>query len=119
MLRREPAKLGASAAHLDLLHDGVAVGVDELDRIFDGDDVIAAVGVDEIDQRGQRGAFAAAGGAGDQDQALARFGEAAKAGREVERFERGDFFRKQAGGCRQASRAGSGRWRGSGRCLRG
>ena len=88
-------EIGRVAADLDLLDDGVAVGVHELDRIFDGDDVIAAVGVDQVDQRGQRGAFSATGGAGDQHQALAGFGQLAQAGGEVQGFESGDFFRKQ------------------------
>ncbi len=87
---------GRVGADLDLLDHGVAVGMDELDGIFNGNDMITAVSVDEIDQRGQRGTFAASGGSGDQDQALPHFGQAAQAGRQMERFERRDFFGKHA-----------------------
>ncbi len=66
-----------------------------LDRVLDGDDVIAAVSVDQVHQRGQRGAFSTTGGAGDQHQALPGFGQLAQAGGEVKGFESRDFFRKQ------------------------
>ena len=67
----------------------------ELDRVFDGDDVIAAMGVDQVDQRGERGAFAAARRPGDQHQALPRFGQPAQDRRQMQRFERRDLFRQQ------------------------
>ncbi len=82
-------------ADLDLLDDGIAVGVHVLDRVLDGDDVIAAMGVDQVHQRGQRRALSAARGAGDQDQALSRLRQAAQDRRQVQRFERRDLFRKQ------------------------
>jgi hypothetical protein len=44
-------------ADLALVHQTAAVGVDELDRVLDGDDVIVPVPVDVVDHRGQRGAL--------------------------------------------------------------
>src|SRR5438128_9588872 len=46
--------------------------MEELDRVFDGDDVLMALAVDLVDHRGQRGRLARAGGSGDEHQA-ARF----------------------------------------------
>ena len=96
MLRSEPAKSGASVADLDLLDDRLPVAVHEFDGIFDGHHVIVAIRVDQVDQRGQRRAFAAAGGSGDQHQSLTRLGESTKRRRQVQRFERRDFFGQQA-----------------------
>ena len=95
---------GRVVADLDLLHDGIAVGVLVLDGIFDGDDVVAAAGVDDVDEGGHGGGFAAAGGAGEQDQALLALHKAGEDGREVEGFEGGDLRREEtdAGGERAA-----------------
>ena len=61
---------------LALIDQALLVRVHELDRIFDGDDVIFAGAIDVVDERGQRGRFAGAGGAGDQHQALGQVAEA-------------------------------------------
>ena len=64
--RREGARV-----HLDLalVHDRLLVAVQELDRVLDGDDVLAALGVDVVDHRRERRGLARAGGARAEDQA--------------------------------------------------
>ena len=54
--------------HLALVDDRLLVAVQELDRVLDRDDVLAALGVDVVDHRGERRRLARAGGAGAQDQ---------------------------------------------------
>jgi len=49
------------AADLALVDDASLVLVDELDRIFDGDDVAFSLAVDLVDHRGERRRLAAAG----------------------------------------------------------
>jgi hypothetical protein len=87
---------GRVVADLDLLDDGVAVGVLVLDGIFDGDDVVAAAGVDDVDERGHGGGLAASGGAGEQDEALFALHEAGQDGRQVEGFDGGDLGWEEA-----------------------
>src|SRR6476646_2603832 len=53
---------------LALVHDGLIVPMEILDRILDRHDVRRARRVDVIDHRGERRALAAAGRAGDEDQ---------------------------------------------------
>ena len=53
------AKRFGVRVHLALVDQAVLVLVHELNRIFDGDDVLVALGVDLVDHRRQRGRFAA------------------------------------------------------------
>ena len=50
--------------------------VQELDRVLDGDDVVAPGAVGQVEQRGQRRGLARAGRAGDQHQAAGQVREA-------------------------------------------
>src|SRR5690242_8072492 len=54
--------------HLALVYQAILVLVHELDRIFDGDDVIMALSVDLVEHRRQSCRLARAGGTGDQNQ---------------------------------------------------
>ncbi len=57
-------------ANLDLLHDGLPIGMLVLDRIFDGDDVGTSPCIEEIDQSSQGGRLAGACRTCDQNQPL-------------------------------------------------
>jgi hypothetical protein len=84
----EIAGVGADLA----LHDDAAlVFVQNLNRVFDGDDVVRMRAIHVIDQAGERRAFAAAGWAGRQDQAAFHVGKIAQdLARQPERLETGD-----------------------------
>ena len=90
-------------ADLDLLDDGLAVGMHILDGIFDGHHVIVTRAVDQIDQRGQRGAFPAAGRSRHQNQTLAGFRQTPQRRRQMQRFERRNLFRQQADAARDGA----------------
>ena len=64
---------GGIGADFALFDDGFFVAVDELDGVFDGDDVGGAGLVDVFDDGGEGGGFSGAGGAGDEDQAVWRY----------------------------------------------
>src|SRR6185503_7583644 len=70
--------------------------VDELDRIFDGDDVIRAGAVDQIDQRAQRRRFSRSRGAGDEDQSLGQVAKALHFGRDAHLLDGDDGRRNGA-----------------------
>ena len=53
---------------LALVDDAVLVVVEDLDRVFDGDDVLPARLVDVVDDRGERRRLAGAGRAGDEHE---------------------------------------------------
>ena len=57
-------------ADLALVDQALVVGEDELDRVFQREDVLAVVVVDPVEHRGDGGALARAGDAGQQDHAL-------------------------------------------------
>ena len=75
------------APHLSLSHQALAARMQELDGLFDGENVLPAAAVDVVHHRRQRGALAAAGGAGDQHQALAGVGDA------LEHLPHAQFFK--------------------------
>ena len=56
--------------HLLLHHDGVLVGVDKFNRVFNRDNFAAALVVDEVNEIIQRRRLARAGGAGNENQAV-------------------------------------------------
>ena len=62
-------------AYLALVDDALVGGVNVLDGVFQGDDVLGLGVVDLIQQAGQGGGLAGAGFAGDQDDALVEIGE--------------------------------------------
>ena len=64
--RGEAERVGVDLALVD---EAPLVLVDVLDRILDGDDVLAALGVDLVDHRRERRRLAAARRPGDEDEA--------------------------------------------------
>ena len=94
--QRRPQGVGETrrvAANLPLGDQTAARRVNELDGVFDGEDVLPPRGVDVIHERRQRGALARPRGARDQHQAVRRIGDAAKdrphpQRRHVRHFER-------------------------------
>ena len=74
-------------ADLALRDDAVLVLVDELDRVFDGNDVAVAVAVAVIDQRRQRRRFAGAGAADEDDQTALGHRDVLEHGRQPEFVE--------------------------------
>ena len=61
--------------------------VQELNRIFDRDDVVAMLAVDSVEQRRQGGRLAGGRGAGDEHNAIAHIGHFVQLGRQVKRSE--------------------------------
>ena len=90
---REPEGVGVDLALVD---ETALVLVDVLDRILDGDDVLAPLGVDLVDHRRQRRRLAAAGRAGDEDQPARPLGEVADDRRQPELVERLDLLGNDA-----------------------
>jgi hypothetical protein len=70
--RREARRVETDLALAD---EAALVGVHELDRILDRDDVPLARAVDLVDERGERGRLARAGRSGAQEQPLALLAE--------------------------------------------
>jgi hypothetical protein len=60
---------------LALVDDAAVIGVQDLDRVLDRDDVLAARSVDVVDHRGERGRLARAGGAGHEHEPAMLFGQ--------------------------------------------
>ena len=77
-------------ADLALVDDGELVAEDELDRVFQREDVAGAVGVAVVDQRGQRGGLAHAGGPHHQEEAARLQDQLLQHGRHAQRVELGD-----------------------------
>jgi hypothetical protein len=71
-------------ADLALVDQAVLVGVEELDRVLDGHDVVVALPVGQVDQAGQGGRLARAGGPGDQHEPPGQVGKAAHLGGDAE-----------------------------------
>ena len=74
MPRRRTGEVRRILAHLDLLDDRLAIGMQKLDRILDRHHVVVTLAVDQIHQRGQRGTFPAARRTSYQHEPLPRFG---------------------------------------------
>ena len=77
--------MGPDAA---LVHDAALRGVHVLDRVLDGEDVVAALLVEDAHQRREGRGLAAVGGPGDQHQALVVVGELGEGGRAGPRSSR-------------------------------
>ena len=89
-------------ADLALVDDAAVVDVEELDRVLDRHDVLAARAVDVRDQRGKRGRLPRARRAGDEDQAAMLVRKLLDADRQVQVVEAGDLGRDHTegeGGC--------------------
>src|ERR1041385_3529371 len=74
------------AVHFALVDHAALVLVDELDRILDRNDVVAAGAIHIVDHRRERRRFAGAGGAGDEDQPLLELAQSENRRRELELF---------------------------------
>ena len=83
--------------HLPLVDDALAVTMNELHRILDGNDVAAAVAVAVVDKRRQRGRFTRAGTADKQYQTAFLHDGVEQHRREFEIFKAGDFGLDVAG----------------------
>src|SRR5215216_3548764 len=81
-----------SSADLALVDQAALVGVEELDRVLDGHDVVVALPVGQVDQAGQGGRLARAGGPGDQHEPPGRAGEAAHLAGDAECLQRLDLL---------------------------
>ena len=82
------------AVDLALVDEAALVLVDVLDRILDGEDVLAPLGVDLVDHRGQRRRLAAAGRTGDEHEAARPIGERRQHRRQPELVEALDLSRE-------------------------
>src|SRR5262245_18161081 len=78
---RAPERAGVRADGA-LVHRAALRRVLHLDRILDGEDVLAPLLVDQVDQRGERRRLAAVRGSGDQQQSLVIVRELGEAGRQ-------------------------------------
>ena len=87
-------------ADLSLVDDAALVGMDDLDRVLDRDDVLGAGLVDVADDRRERGRLAGAGRARDEHKPVLHVGEATNSRRHVQVLEAGDAARDEAHGDR-------------------
>jgi len=85
------AEAKAVQAQLSLDHQGAELGVDELDWILDGDDLLALLGVELADDRVEGGGLAHTRRAGDQDQPVGTAGDLHQDVGEPQRGEGGDL----------------------------
>ena len=76
------------AVQLALMHRGLLVGVKELDRVLDGQDVLGACLVDQVDDRRERRRLARSGRAGHQHDAVLQRGHVGEHRRQVQLRQR-------------------------------
>ena len=69
----------------------------ELDRVFDGDDVVGTVPVDIVNHGGKRRGFTGTGRSGDEDEPFAQSAEIRDDGRQVELFKCQNVCRDESG----------------------
>ena len=84
--------------HLALVDQRRLVGVEELDRVLAGHDVVPALPVGEVDDAGERGRLPGAGRAGDEDEPAREHREVRDARRHAEVLELLDLVRDQTEG---------------------
>ncbi len=89
----EAARVGADLALVD---DAGLVRVQELDGVFDGDDVLVPLAVDLVEHRGQRRRLAGAGRAGDEDESARAVAELRDDRGQAQLVERLDLVRDGA-----------------------
>ena len=85
-------------ADLALVDDAALVGMENLDRVLDRDDVLRPRLVHVVDHRGERRRLPRAGGARDEDQAAVLLGHGLHDGRDAELGERRHVLRDDAEG---------------------
>ena len=83
---------------LALVDDAAVVGMQDLDRVLDRDDVLLPVAVHVVDHRRERRRLSRAGRAGDEDEAAVLLGELLDARRQVELLEARHGLRDDAEG---------------------
>lgn len=81
-----------------LVNQAAAVGVKELHRIFDRDDVAGTLTVYLMNQSRKRGRFATTGWPGNQHQSVPQFGQLAKLRRQSELSQRAKIAVQAADG---------------------
>ena len=79
------SEAGRVAMQFALVNGGAFVVVQELDGIFDGDDVIVLLAIDAVEEHGQGGGLARSGRAGDEDDAIAKLGDIGEVRGQAER----------------------------------
>ena len=94
---RSEERLGVEP-DLALVDDAALVGVEDLDRVLDRDDVLAPRAVDVVDHRRERGRLARAGRAGDEHEAAMLLGQALDAFRQAQLREARHLVRDHAEG---------------------
>ena len=84
------------AVQFPLMNGGTFVVVQELDRIFDGDDVVILFAIDAVEQHGKRRRLARSSRAGDQHDSIPQLCDVGKLLRQAQGSEIGDFRRDDA-----------------------
>ena len=102
-------------ADLALVDDRALVGVQDLDRVLDRDDVTRLVLVDVVDHRGERRRLARAGRTGDEHEPALLLGEPAADRRQAQLLHRRDARQHAAAARGPPIRAGGRRSHGSAR----
>ena len=92
------AEIGRIQPDLALVDDATLVGMEDLDRVLDRDDVLRPGLVHVVDHRGEGRRLSRARGAGDEDEAAVLLGERLDDGRDAELLERGNVLRDDAEG---------------------
>ena len=83
-------EVGGVEPDLTLVDDAVAVGMEDLDRVLDRDDVLVARAVDVVEHRRERRRLARAGRARDEHEPAVLLGEALHARRQAQLLEARD-----------------------------
>src|SRR5882757_6123265 len=82
---------GGIAVQFALMDSGRFVVMQELDGIFDGDDVIIFFAVNAVEQDSEGGRLSRSGRARDKNDSVAQFGHIAEVGGQTERSEVRDY----------------------------
>src|SRR5580658_6189665 len=92
--------------HFALIDEAFFIAVQIFDRVFDGDDVLGAQRIDAVNHGGERGGFSGTGGAGGENQAALLFANGGENARQLEFFDRANFWELRGGPCRRCRVAG-------------
>ena len=84
------SEAGRVTVQFTLMDGGALVVVQELDGIFDGDDVVVLLAIDAVKKHGQSGGLAGSGRSGDEHDAIAQLGH-------IRRDARADRARRKSG----------------------
>ncbi|MCY1440985.1 hypothetical protein D9M71_572810 [compost metagenome] len=96
------SKAATMAPHLTLVDQAALAGMDDLDRVFQGDDVQRLLAVQLVEQRRQRAGLATAGRPAHEDQAIPALRNSLKHIRKVQLTHRRNAPRNQPKGNRRA-----------------